>query len=280
MLLSLPALHRRDSTSVQDYDQSIEVSFRTSGLIYADPFHLLTSFLLSYRSLSLRKYSGREKEVAIALHCSSLRRVRQWQRTSCSRVPISSFLRHRMSLPSAVKRGRVYEALCRQFLQSHLSMQLTMSGGAGDQGVDLRGSWKLYGIHDVIVQCKCYGRPVGPAVVREMEGTAAYYESGGRHSVLSVICAKSGFSEASWKRALSSRFPLLLLHLESEGKSSYAKVADQAEREDQAMCKGVWINTAFKQSTNDVLKVTQQYLVASGGIKRAIRINFRTVGDE
>ena len=191
-------------------------------------------------------------------------------------IPLDSI----MKALSAVKSGRIYEVLCRQFLQSHLSMQLTMSGGAGDQGVDIRGSWKLHDLHDVIVQCKCYGKPVGPAVVREMEGTAAYYESGGLHSVLSVICAKTGFSEASWKRALSSRFPLLLLHLESEGESRYAKVADQAERADQAMCKGVWINTAFKQSTNDVLKVIQQYLVASGGIKRAIRINFRTVGDE
>lgn len=158
-------------------------------------------------------------------------------------------------------------------------MQLILSGGAGDQGVDMRGSWKLDNLRDVIIQCKCHGKPVGPAVVREMEGTAAYYESDGRHPVLSVICAKTGFSKASWKRALSSRFPLLLLHLESDGRNC-ADVVDWAEGEDQIICKGIWMNAAFKQSTNGALEATQQYLTSSGGIKRAIRLRRRTVGDE
>lgn len=184
-----------------------------------------------------------------------------------------------MTAVSAVKSGRIYEVMCRQFLQSHLSMHLTLCGGAGDQGVDIRGSWKLDDLHDVIIQCKHYGKPVGPAVVREMEGTAAYYESGGRHPVLSVICAKTGFSKASWKRALSSRFPLLLLHLESEGKGC-TKLADQAKREDQVICKGIWMNAAFKQTTSDLLEATQQYLIVPGGLTRAIRLGCRTVKDE
>lgn len=146
------------------------------------------------------------------------------------------------STMSTVGRGRLYEYSCREFLQSQLSMQLVICGGAGDQGVDLRGHWTLDKPRDVLVQCKHYKQRLGPAAVREMEGTASYYTSETTLPLLSVICARSGFTTSSWKRALASSKPLLLLHLDFK--------AEDTQLSDEALpleCRGAWYNSAFER---------------------------------
>lgn len=175
-----------------------------------------------------------------------------------------------MSSISTVKRGLNYEKQCRQFLQSHLAMRLTVSGGPNDQGVDIRGSWTLQALRSVIVQCKHYNKPVGPAVVREMEGTAAYYELNGTLPALSVICASSGFTQASWKRALASRFPLLLLHLQTaNGQPGSQNFASSIQ---DLTCAGVWMNAPFAAATGDYIEVVQYYDMLTKTRKSIIRM--------
>lgn len=67
-------------------------------------------------------------------------------------------------------------------------MDLTRVGGKGDGGIDLRGQWKLPGLHHlqppardsdgvvrfrVLAQCKAEQKKVGPKTVREMEGVVS-----------------------------------------------------------------------------------------------------------
>ncbi|KAK9893452.1 hypothetical protein P389DRAFT_111384 [Cystobasidium minutum MCA 4210] len=143
---------------------------------------------------------------------------------------------------SNVGKGRLYEHSCKSFLESTLAMQLTVCGGAGDQGVDLRGRWQLDVLHDILVQCKHYKQKLGPAAIREMEGTASYYTSPQGIPPLSLVCAKSGFSMASWKRAIASSQALLLLHLDSDPAAPMLN--------DNLLpleCRGAWCNPAFRQ---------------------------------
>lgn len=158
----------------------------------------------------------------------------------------AQYLYRRKSL-STVARGRDYEISCKNYLEEHLAMQLVVSGGAGDQGVDLRGFWLDEKHHNIIVQCKHYSKKVGPATIREMEGTASFYASPTAPPVISAICAKSGFSTASWKRALASHTPLLLLHLDVYPGSSTSS-GDDAQILPSLRCHGLWMNLAFQHS--------------------------------
>lgn len=175
-----------------------------------------------------------------------------------------------MAVGSAVKIGRIFEHSCRQFLQSHLTMQLRLSGGSSDQGVDLRGSWNLEVPRCVLVQCKHYSKAVGPAIIREMEGTAAYYEMDGMHPPLSIICASSGFSQASWRRALSSRFPLLLLHLQARYEHADSKASVKSQQD--LACNGVWMNAPFRAATQGHVEVVQRYDMLTKTCKPVIRM--------
>lgn len=173
------------------------------------------------------------------------------------------------STMSTVGRGRLYEHSCREFLQSQLSMQLVVCGGAGDQGVDLRGHWTLDKPKDVLVQCKHYKQRLGPAAVREMEGTASYYTSEATSPLLSVICAKSGFTTSSWKRALASSKPLLLLHLDFK--------AEGTPLSDEALpleCRGAWYNSAFERIAGGHFSTeTIHTPSAAAGVRTIIRLS-------
>ncbi|KAJ3092532.1 hypothetical protein HK102_006084 [Quaeritorhiza haematococci] len=82
---------------------------------------------------------------------------------------------------STVARGTEFERLIKLCLGAY-GMELSRVGGAGDQGVDLRGSWTLLRpntnspttnvLLPLFVQCKRYSKPVGPSTLRELEGTA------------------------------------------------------------------------------------------------------------
>jgi hypothetical protein len=51
-------------------------------------------------------------------------------------------------------------------------LRLLHTGQAADGGVDLRGKWAFPdGQHmDVVIQCKCTGKRLGPKYIRELEG--------------------------------------------------------------------------------------------------------------
>ena len=100
-----------------------------------------------------------------------------------------------MSLPGAARRsateiGLAYENHCLAYVNHVMHMSLRRVGRAGDGGVDLRGRWWLPsgakratpGSEErightrclrVIGQCKAEKKPLGPRVIRELEGVMA-----------------------------------------------------------------------------------------------------------
>ena len=120
-----------------------------------------------------------------------------------------------MSL-SAVARGAAFERTVQSWLLHHLSMDLSRSGGANDDGIDLQGWWRLSRTackidYRAIVQCKAESKAQGPRVLRELEGTI--HRTGASGNVVGVLASASPFTPRSIQRAMSSQTPLLLLHL-------------------------------------------------------------------
>jgi len=86
-------------------------------------------------------------------------------------------------------------------------------GGAGDEGIDFHGWWRLPGLVDgsfvdvpVVGQAKDYARPVGPGPLRELEGTVERWRRGlplaeaGRWAAAPLtvlVSSQRGFSQAA-----------------------------------------------------------------------------------
>ena len=144
---------------------------------------------------------------------------------------------------SAACRGAAYELACLRTLESWMGMKLHRTGGAGDRGVDLRGWWAPgpsgADAYRVLVQCKAEKRPVGPATVRELEGTllrAGWVEQRAQTapvSLFAILASASGFSKQTLLHMRSSPLPMLLMHL--------AVDASQATMPQALPCQGfVW----------------------------------------
>ena len=141
-------------------------------------------------------------------------------------------------------RGTAYEQASLRVLQGWLRMSVYRTGGANDSGMDLCGWWAPHRLSNkshaysqdqaktrVIVQCKALAKPVGPSIVRELEGTLirAVWNKFEPCSdafdlediqpteapLIGVLTSLSGFSKQSMLQAQSSRLPMLLLHLTS-----------------------------------------------------------------
>ena len=128
---------------------------------------------------------------------------------------------------SAAGRGAAYEKACLNTLKSWMGMRLHHTGGAGDGGVDLRGWWEPGPLHAgayrVLVQCKAEKKPVGPVVVRELEGTllrAGWVDQRAQATapepLFAILASASGFSKQSLLHTRSSPLPMLLLHLAAD----------------------------------------------------------------
>ncbi|GAA6049914.1 hypothetical protein JCM3770_007048 [Rhodotorula araucariae] len=156
--------------------------------------------------------------------------------------------------PSSVVLGTAYERAAAAFLASAPQYRLkglVRVGGAGDQGIDLRGRWpgrpSAHGpsqppllprtdssnpldhaptatpsstlpspAFPVIVQCKAEASRVGPSTVRELEGTLLSQSrlvTRPTAAHIGILVALSGFSEATIRQAHASALPLALVHL-------------------------------------------------------------------
>ncbi|WFD34300.1 hypothetical protein MCUN1_001139 [Malassezia cuniculi] len=161
-----------------------------------------------------------------------------------------------MALPARV-RGTAYELACQRELQRMLGAVLVHSGGTNDGGVDLSGWWTpMRDRVRVLVQCKAEAKKVGPAYVRELEGTAlraAWDRSRLRTEEayiptampLGVLASASGFSRAALLYAQSSQVPLALIHLSGTGSG--------AAEFDTLKCHGLVWNDALS-GPNGILK--------------------------
>lgn len=141
---------------------------------------------------------------------------------------------------STVAIGRAYEVLCQDFLRRELSMPLILVGGANDNGIDLRGTWRpsltsensestchenldsssippspplsvtssfLIRSYAIIAQCKCYSKKLGPSVIRELEGTATSYMSDNADTQLSATDTTEAQQQQPLLALLLSRSP-------------------------------------------------------------------------
>lgn len=124
-----------------------------------------------------------------------------------------------------VLRGRAYEKLTVEVLRAY-GLDIKAMGGAGDEGIDFRGSWRLPGLDvDVAGQCKHYTTAkCGPAVIREFEGALARWQDAA--STIGIVVSTVGsvalapaplmyrrFSNMALKQFKNSRCPIILCTL-------------------------------------------------------------------
>ncbi|GAA5929995.1 hypothetical protein JCM1841_001238 [Sporobolomyces salmonicolor] len=154
------------------------------------------------------------------------------------------------SSPSPTHLGTAYELLAQSLFSSPpYNMSLIRVGGRQDAGVDLRGRWSgtLSGrpakeavspgtrkpSWPILVQCKAEKDRVGPATVRELEGTlqaesfklsssrsrrlpsSSRVPSSTARNVepLGFLVTLHGFTDDALRRAWASDLPISLLHL-------------------------------------------------------------------
>ena len=89
------------------------------------------------------------------------------------------------------------------------------SGERGDLGRDLVGPLPTpRGQARIVGQCKATRAPVGPGVLRELEGALAR-DASADMPAMGILFAISGFSKGTLRGARASERPLLLVHLTS-----------------------------------------------------------------
>lgn len=99
-------------------------------------------------------------------------------------------------------------------------MSLERTGGSGDKGVDLRGTWTIPNlpseqsqkprVYDALVQCKC--TKIGPAAIRELDGTA----SSKSPETVGILAAPKHCSPGIQKHMAMSLRPLMYLCLKKK----------------------------------------------------------------
>ncbi|KYR01013.1 hypothetical protein DLAC_02094 [Tieghemostelium lacteum] len=128
---------------------------------------------------------------------------------------------------STYQKGISYECLVIDKLSNLQGMNIVISGGSGDKGIDFKGSWtvdkqKL----QVIGQCKNYQKKIGPSVLREFESSLSTYINSSSSSssssnsdlqTLGIISSASGFTSSIAVSMETFRYPIIISHLTSNG---------------------------------------------------------------
>ncbi|KAK7207062.1 hypothetical protein BZA70DRAFT_286441 [Myxozyma melibiosi] len=149
-------------------------------------------------------------EVIEAADCCNWRRsIREANGTHSS---LSSFLRYaeiqNLSPESTYHVGTLYEYTTLEALQTAARMQLERCGGAGDLGIDLRGTMRLASAETktipVVVQCKSEKKKPGSRHIRELEGASANSSA----NTLAVLAARLPVTDAAKRAMLSSARPM------------------------------------------------------------------------
>jgi hypothetical protein len=75
---------------------------------------------------------------------------------------------------SSKKLGSSFELFTVNALRKYC-FDITLCGGPKDRGIDFRGVWNLNSRNvNILGQCKCYKRRLGPVHVRELEGAMSH----------------------------------------------------------------------------------------------------------
>ena len=178
---------------------------------------------------------------------------------------------------SAVAKGDKYEAACHGWLGRLLvdvDGDVRRSGERGDLGRDLVGSLPTpRGQARLVGQCKATRAPVGPGVLRELEGALAR-DATVDTPALGVLFAIAGFSKGTLRGARASSRPLLLVHL-----TSARALADSAQADllgddaDTPTLVSALENPAARQLLGDMLRVLHMpsgpHIVLSPPVKQS-----------
>ena len=108
-----------------------------------------------------------------------------------------------LSRKSTLYIGTRYEYICQSVLTRLLFRSLARTGGRGDQGIDLQGQWALPTLPyelPALVSCKANKDGVGPAIIRELEGTVG--QKGGVGVLVGKKEASKGVREALRRSAV------------------------------------------------------------------------------
>lgn len=219
---------------------------------------------LALRSPSLRLACTRPSSNLAAKHSlrsftsKSLRTESQWcagsirqpaRRTASSKPKVSgleqhqdleSFLddaRHRgLGETTTLYQGTIYELKVKSLLEQH-QMQLERIGGKSDGGVDLRGSWPLDLLPlKVSVQCKRYGKKLGPENFRALVGTL--FDNTGDYRwrdapdcrALGILASPHPASADSTRYMTNSVVPLVFMSITLDGQLQQFICNDAASR--------------------------------------------------
>lgn len=116
--------------------------------------------------------------------------------------------------------GTLYEYTVAESLH-RLGFDLTRTGRASDQGIDLLGIWKLpNGLKPlrVLAQCKAVSRSIGPNIVRELEGAFAGVPAEWRKGdILGLLATKNKATKGVTEAMGRSRWPMGFLKISSDG---------------------------------------------------------------
>jgi hypothetical protein len=111
---------------------------------------------------------------------------------------------------SYVAKGTAFELKCKELL-SRYCFKLHSTGGKGDKGIDLKGTWDIDtpSINLVsFVQCKYQSKPISPAIIREFEGAVYSHIHGHSVPYFGLIISNQSPSMDARKHFKGSKCPL------------------------------------------------------------------------
>jgi hypothetical protein len=115
---------------------------------------------------------------------------------------------HRTVTPTEL--GRLFERETRKCLEKYRIQFNKIHGKAGDEGVDLWGTWKLPTRDlQVMVQCKNTKSPISPSTMREWCGTKPTVDG------LRILASRKLPSKAAFHDFQRSEYPMAVMTLEN-----------------------------------------------------------------
>lgn len=142
-----------------------------------------------------------------------LRRFLSTKQVMPNHTSLRSFIDHAnatgLDKSSTVYKGTFFEYSVLETLKSH-GFACHRTGGTGDNGVDLSGTWHLSPTNPcaVAIQCKHEAKRIGPKYVRELSGIRAPI------GTVLMLASSSTFTAHAIQALMASRSPICLLLLE------------------------------------------------------------------
>lgn len=143
--------------------------------------------------------------------------------TKATHTSLQTFLQHASvtgrSTTSTVYKGTFYEYTAIEVLSAY-NLSLYRSGGASDQGIDLRGTWKLpHVLLPVVLQCKHEEKKIGPKYIRELGGAVEREQD----ATLAMMVSSSNYTSKAIQAMLAFRGAMGLCVVNVDGGGSSLK---------------------------------------------------------